>query len=115
MQLNKITGEFASEELAELAGGRIRRTIRNIRSLSIRKLGKAIPSMQGKQKYTMLPANLRMENYITDVMISDLSNSIFPEYYYKKNAELTVVCDSDSVSSVSAIMQSLGAINMKQT
>ncbi|MBD5143123.1 MAG: hypothetical protein K2K06_08890 [Oscillospiraceae bacterium] len=115
MQLNKITGEFASEELAELAGGRIRRTIRNIRSLSIRKLGKAIPSMQGKQKYTMLPANLRMENYITDVMISDLSNSMFPEYYYKKNAELTVICDSDCVSSVSAIMQSLGAINMKQT
>ena len=114
MELCKITGEFSSEELAELAGGRIRRTIRNIRRLSIRKLGKAIPSMQGKQRYTMLPANLRMENYITDVMISDLSDSIFPEYYYKKNAELTVICDIDSISSVSAIMQALGAINIKK-
>ena len=115
MQLCKLTGEFSSEELAELAGGRIRRTIRNIRRLSIRKLGKAMPSMQGKQKYTMLPANLRMENYMTAVMISDLSNSIFPEFYYKKTAELAVVCDVDSVSNVSAIMQSLGAINIHQT
>lgn len=115
MQLCKMTGEFASQELAELAGGRIRRTIRNIRRLSVRQLGKAVPSMQGKQRYTMLPANLRMENYITDVMVSDLSDSILPEYYYKKNAELTVVCDMNAVSAVSAIMQALGAVKIQQS
>ncbi|MDE5753671.1 MAG: hypothetical protein K2H89_03905 [Oscillospiraceae bacterium] len=115
MELCRITAEFGSQDLAELAGGRIRRTIRNIRKLSIRNLGKAVPSMQGKQRYTLLPANLRMENYMTAVMITDLSDSILPEYYYRKSAELSIVCDADSLGDVSAIMQSMGAVNIRKS
>ena len=113
MELCRIKGEFASEEMAELAAGRIRRSIRNLRSIRIRKLGKAMPSMNGKQRFTMLPANLRMENYATDVLISELSDSSLPEHWYRKTAELTVICDMADSSAVSAVMQSLGAMQIR--
>lgn len=112
MELCRMKAEFSSEELAELAAGRIRRSLKNIRSLRIRKLGKAMPSVNGKQHYTMLPANLRMENYATDVLISEMSDSAFPEYWFRKSAELTVICDREQSSAVSAIMQSLGAMQI---
>ncbi len=113
MELCRMKGEFASEELAELAAGRIRRSLKNIRSLRIRKLGKAFPSMNGKQHYTMLPANLRMENYATDVLISEMSDSVYPEYWYRKTAELTVICDKENKADVSATMQALGAMQIR--
>ena len=112
MELCRIKGEFASEEMAELAGGHIRRSIRSARSIRIRKLGKAVPSMSGKQRFTMLPANLRMENYATDVLISEMSDSVYPEHWFRKSAELTVICDKDDSGAVSAIMQSLGAVQV---
>lgn len=115
MELCRITGEFSSQDLAELAAGRIRRSVRDVRKLAIRNLGKAVPSMQGKQRYTLLPANLRMENYLTAVMITDLSDSVLPEYYYRKSAELTVVCNTETAGNVSALMQSMGAIHMHRS
>ncbi|MDE7122630.1 MAG: hypothetical protein K2O42_10795 [Oscillospiraceae bacterium] len=114
MELCRISAEFSSQDLAELAAGRIRRSVRDIRKLSVRNLGKAVPSMQGKQRYTLLPANLRMENYMTAVMISDLSDSVLPEYYYRKNAELSVICNVDTAGNVSALMQSMGAMNIRK-
>ena len=113
MKLYRIKGEFASEELAELAAGRIRRTLKHVRSMRIRKLGRAMPSMSGKERFTMLPANLRMENYATDVLVSELSDSSLPEHWYRKTAELTVICDIAESASVSAIMQSLGAMQIR--
>ena len=105
--------EFASEELAELAAGRIRRNLKQIRSLRIRKLGKALPSVSGRQQFTMLPANLRMENYATDVLISEMSDSVYPEHWLRKSAELTVVCDKADSGTVSGIMQALGAVQVR--
>jgi len=112
MNLYRIKGEFASEELAELAAGRIQRNIKNIRSMRIRKLGKAMPSMNGRERFTMLPANLRMENYATDVLVSEMSDSSLPEHWYRKTAELTVICPMEKTGEVSAVMQSLGAMQI---
>ncbi len=112
MELCRMKGEFASEELAELAAGRIRRSLKHVRSLRIRKLGKALPSVSGRQHFTMLPANLRMENYATDVLISEMSDSVYPEHWFRKSAELTVICDKDDSGAVSAIMQALGAVQV---
>ncbi len=113
MNLCRIKGEFASEELAELAAGRIRRSIGQVRSIRIRKLGKALPSLNGRQRFTMLPANLRMENYATDVLLSEISDTALPEHWYRKSAELTVICAGEAFGQVSAVMQSLGALQIR--
>ncbi len=115
MKLCRLKGELATQDIAELAAGRIRRSIPNIQSIHIRKLGKGVPLPQGRRKFTMLPANLRMENYLTDVMISEISANTIPEYYYRESAELIIICDRQQAGRVSAVMQSLGAVHLQQT
>jgi len=114
MKLCRMTGEFASQDLAELAAGRIRRSIPHVRSMRTRTLGKAVPFPINKKRFTMLPANLRMENYITDVMISDICASSLPETDYRETTELTVICDAEKSAMVSAVMQTLGAVQIRQ-
>ena len=115
MKLCRMKGEFASQDLAELAAGRIRRTIPHIRSMRTRKLGKAVPYPRNKQRFTMLPANLRMENYATDVLISEISPNAIPEHDYRESTELSVICDADQSARVSAVMQALGAVHICQS
>ena len=68
-----------------------------------------------RQGFTMLPANLRMMNYATDVMYSDISKDTVPEPMRRKSTELLVICDALYSGNVSAIMQSMGAVRMRLT
>ena len=113
MELCRINGIFETEEMADLAAGRIRRNVQGIRRITVRPLGKSVPPAHGRERFTMLPANLRMMNYATDVLYAEIDGSRLPENLKRLNAELTVVCDSVSETRVSAIMQSLGAYHMQ--
>lgn len=115
MELCRIYGEFESEEMAELAAGRIRRNVRGIRRITSHPLGRSVPAARGRERFTMLPANLRMMNYATDVMYSEISEAAVPEPLRRKTTELLIICDTQAVGRVSAIMQSMGAVRMKQT
>lgn len=114
MELCRIYGEFETEELAELAAGRIRRNVRGVRRITSHPLGHAVPAARGRERFTMLPANLRMMNYATDVMYSEISEASVPEPMRRKTTELLIICDADASGRVSAIMQSLGAVRMKK-
>ncbi|MCR4645421.1 MAG: hypothetical protein K5695_08435 [Oscillospiraceae bacterium] len=113
MELCKVSGIFETEELADLAAGRIRRSVKSIRRITVRPLGRSVPPARGRERFTMLPANLRMMNYATDVLYAEIDGSHIPENLKRLNAELTVICDSTSETRVSAIMQSLGAYHMQ--
>ncbi len=115
MELCRVHGEFESEEMAELAAGRIRRNVRGIRRITVHPLGHAVPAARGRERFTMLPANLRMMNYATDVMYSDISKDTVPEPMRRKSTELLVICDALYSGNVSAIMQSMGAVRMRLT
>ena len=73
MELCKVHGEFESEEMAELAAGRIQRNVRGLRRITVHPLSHAVPAATGRERFTTLPANLRMMNYATDVMYSETS------------------------------------------
>lgn len=115
MELCKIYGEFESEEMAELAAGRIRRNIRGIRRITTHPLGRAIPASRGRERFTMLPANLRMMNYATDVLYSEVSEAAVPEPLRRRSTELLIICEQESTGRVSAIMQAMGAVRMKKS
>lgn len=115
MELCRIYGEFESEEMAELAAGRIRRNIRGIRRITSHPLGRSVPAARGRERFTMLPANLRMMNYATDVLYSEISEAAVPEPLRKKSTELLIICEEDSAARVSAIMQAMGATGMKRS
>ena len=114
MELCRVTGVFESEEMADLAAGRIRRNVRGIRRITVHPLGRSTPPARGRERFTMLPANLRMTNYATDVLLSETAESTVPEPLRRRAAELTVICNDDAKARVSAIMLSLGAYGMQR-
>ncbi len=112
MELKKIQGEFETAELAELAAGRIRRSVHGIRRMAVHTAGSRRPS-EGKLHYTMLPANMRMQNYATAVMVSEMADSAFPEPMYRRDAKLTIICEETAQSRASAILQAYGAVKIQ--
>ncbi len=110
--LKKIQGEFQSAELAELAAWRIRRSMHGVHHISIR--SRRIPQqIAGREQYTILPANLRMQNYATAVMISEVSDDVLPEPMYRRSAGLMILCEEKNIRNICAVMQSLGAVNLQ--
>ena len=113
MEICRITGLFETEELADLAAGRIRRSVRGVRRIVVHPLGRSVPPARGRVRFTMLPANLRMMNYATDVLFSETADSTVPEPLHRQTAELTVICNDSDYGCVSSIMLSLGAYGMQ--
>lgn len=114
MELCRIQGEFEAVELAELAAGRIRRSVPGVRKIMVQSAGRVQEESTGRQRFTMLPANLRMQNYATAVMISDISDDILPETYYRRTAQLQIICDAGAADRAYALMLAAGAQKIRK-
>lgn len=112
MELRRIYGEFDTQELAELAAGRIRRAVRGIRRMTVCPVSANRPSMEGRVRYTILPANPRMMNYATDVMLSEIAQTV-PEPVLRKEAELMIVCDEAACPRVNMLLHASGAMRVR--
>ena len=113
MNFIKMYGEFETEELAELCAGKIRRNVKGVHRITLRRLsGYRAPA--GKVHFTMLPANLRMSNYATDVLYSEIAMDTVPEPVRRQNTELMAIIEPDSQKQVSAYFHSMGAVNIRQ-
>ncbi len=112
MELRRIYSEFESEELAELAAGRIRRAVRGIRRMTVYRVSRSHRPVEGKVRYTILPANPRMMNYATDVMLSDMAQPV-PEPVLRREAELMIVCDETAIGRISALLHAAGAMRVR--
>ncbi len=115
MELKKVCGEYETVELAELAAGRIRRTVQGIRHITVQPLGRAEASLSGHTRYTMLPANMRMQNYATAVMVSEISDDVVPEPFYRRTAEVMVLCDEAVLGRVVGLLQATGAVHLQKS
>ncbi|MBQ7002835.1 MAG: hypothetical protein IJN57_02540 [Oscillospiraceae bacterium] len=115
MELKNLYAEFESEDLAELAAGRLRRTVKGIRQASVHRVGMALDSHTDRQQYTILPANMRMMNYATAVMVSEISDNIHPEPYYRRTAQLLAICDADAADHAAAVLHAAGAFHVRRS
>ncbi|MBQ4465774.1 MAG: hypothetical protein II916_07410 [Oscillospiraceae bacterium] len=113
MELHRIYGEFDTEELAELAAGRIRRTVRGIRRMTICRLSHSMKPINGRIRFTMLPANLQMTTFAVDVMNPEATARAIPEPCLRKDAELMIVCDETSVHRVESLLHAAGAMRVR--
>ena len=102
MELHRIYGEFDTEELAELAAGRIRRAVRGIRRMTICRLS---PSRQ--------PVGGRMTNYATDVLYSEISTRAVPEPKLRQDAELMILCGDAACRRVESLLHAAGAMRVR--
>jgi hypothetical protein len=114
MELCKLYGEFETVDLAELAEGRIRRSVSGVQHTEVQKTGHSVPLHGNSRRFTMLPANMRMMNYVTAVMVSDMSDSVIPEPFYRSTAQLLVICSRESEGRVAALMQAAGAVSIRK-
>lgn len=115
MELIRIQGEFESVELAELAAGRVRRSVSGVKRTIIQPLGRTAEPDTGKYRYTLLPANPRMQNYATAVMLSEISDDILPEPVYRKSAKLLVLCSRETAGRAAAIIHAMGAVKVQDS
>ncbi|MBQ2264738.1 MAG: hypothetical protein II341_04965 [Oscillospiraceae bacterium] len=114
MELCRIQGEFEAVELAELAAGRIRRSVDGIRKIMVQSIGRGAEESAGRQRFTMLPANLRMQNYATAVMISEISDDVLPEPHYRKKVQLQIICDARTGDRAYALLLAAGAEKIRK-
>lgn len=114
MKLSRIECEFSAIELAELAAGRVRRNVAGIKRVMLQPIGRAAEHGNGKERYTMLPANMRMQNYATAVMVSDISDDVLPEPMYRKNVRLVLLCENTAAGRAAAILMAAGAEKMQK-
>ncbi len=115
MELCRIQGEFEAIELAELTAGRIRRSTDGIRKIMVQALGRVTDNPVNHQRFTMLPANMRMQNYATAVMISEISDDIIPEPALRRTARLQIICDAGTSEKVYSHLLAAGAQNIRKS
>ena len=108
-ELKRIYAEYEAVELAELAAGRIYRTVRGIRRITVYRLSGHRQPVGGRIRFTMLPANLRMTNYATDVLYSEMSDTALPEPLLRQDAELMILCEPSAVKQVETLLHATGA------
>lgn len=112
-ELCRIKAEYDSVETAELAAGRIRRAVRGIRRMTIYRLSGHHQPIAGRVQFTMLPANLRMSNYATDVLYSEISTHAIPEPMLRQETELMILCEQTSVKRIVTLLHATGAMRVR--
>lgn len=112
-ELHRVYGEYDSVETAELAAGRIRRAVRGIRRMTVCRLSGHHQPVGGRIRFTMLPANLRMTNYATDVLYSEVSSRAIPEPYFRQETELMILCEEASLRRIVSLLHATGAMRVR--
>ena len=112
-ELKRIYAEYDSMELAELAAGRIRRAVRGIRRMTVYRLSKHHQPVNGRIRFTMLPANLRMDNYATDVLFSEMAGTAIPEPFLRQDSELMILCEAESGKKIESLLHATGAMRVR--
>ena len=112
-ELCRLYAEYDSVETAELAAGRIRRAVRGIRRMTIYRLSKHHQPVGGRIRFTMLPVNLRMTNYATDVLYSEVSTRAIPEPYFRQETELMILCEEKAVKPIVTLLHATGAMRVR--
>ena len=112
--VTRVSAEFEEPELAEIAMKRIRENIKGVYSTSMiynRTSDKAEKLKHGTL-YTIIPTAVTTHNYMTAVMESPASRDVIPEPQRSRKTSVYVVCESASVPNVSAVLNSMGALNI---
>ena len=112
MELRRIYGEFDSEELAELAGGRIRRAVPGIQRMTIYRLTGTRKPLNGRIRLTMLPMHPNMLALVGDPAYSGYQPA-FPEVEQQRAAELLILCEDRSAARVEALLHAAGAMRVR--
>lgn len=113
--VSRISAEFESPELAELAVSTIRNRIGGVYStgLMYNKTSDRALSIRNGSIYTIIPTAVTTHNYITAVMESPASEDTIPEPSRSRTTRIYIVCASDKAKEASSIFSAMGGLSVK--
>ena len=110
----RVSAEFETPEIAELAIKKARETAGNIYSSGLmynRRSDEAV-KLRGGCIYTIIPTAVTTHNYITAVMESPASEDIIPEPSRRRNTRIYVICEKESAAVIRRIFSSMGGLSV---
>lgn len=113
--VTRVTAEFESPELADIAISRIRQNVKGFCSASTSYSREAVMAerLRHGNVYTILPAAVTSHNYVTGVMEYPASEDIIPEPYRRTGTAVTVICEESAVKNIRSALISSGALSVK--
>lgn len=113
--ITRISSEFESPELAELAIKRVKDSVKEIYSATIiyNKTSDKSVKLRNGTIYTIIPTAVTTHNYITAVIESSASEDIIVEPQRNRRTTAYIICDSESVSNISAVLNAMGGLKIK--
>lgn len=113
--ISRVTAEFESPELAELAIKRIKESVEYVYSGNImyNRMSDKAEKLRNGTKYTILPTAFNTRtNFMTAVIESPTSEDIIPEPARNRKTTAYIVCGSGAVDNVVSLMNAMGGLNI---
>lgn len=110
----RISAEFESPDLAELAVKRVKESIKGVHSTNIiyNKISDKAMKLRSGSVYTIIPTAVTTHNYITAVMESPASENVIREPYRSQKTIACIFCDESSSANARSLLSALGGMNV---
>lgn len=115
IMLSRVTAEFESPELAELAVKRIKESVDYVYSGNIMydRRSDMAEKLRGGTHYSVLPTAFNTyTNFLTAVLESPTTEDIIPEPQRNRQTTAYIVCGSGAVDNVVSLMNAMGGLNV---
>lgn len=114
--ISRVTAEFESPELAEMALKRIKESIDYVYSANImyNKISDKAERLKHGTNYTVIPTfNSNHTNFLTAVLESPASENAIPEPARNRKTSACIICGSAAIDNVTSLLNAMGGLNIR--
>lgn len=115
--MTTISAKFEAPELAELAIGRIKKSVRGVHSarLAYNRTSSHAEKLRSGSIYTLIPtvSTVHSYNYFTAVMEQPASEDVIPEPSRSRTASVCLICEEESSDQICSLLHALGGFDLK--
>lgn len=112
--VTRVTAEFEAPESAELALKKIRESVRGVYSTNFvyNRISDRAERLRNGTVFTVMPAAVTSQNYMTAVMESPSTEDVIPEPSRSRKTTVFIVCDGSGTHEINSILTSMGGSNI---
>lgn len=112
--MTRISAEFETPDMAEIALKKIKDTVPGIYSTNMiyNKISDRAMELRNGSVYTIIPTAVTTHTYLTAVIESPASEDVIVEPLRSRKTIIYVICEPESVNNVSSILNALGGLKI---
>lgn len=114
--ISRVTAEFETPELAELALKRVKESVQFVYSTHMLydRMSERARKYSRGSTFSIIPTYCNTHtNFLTAVMESPASADLIPEPARNRKASACIVCGSAAVDNVIAVLNAMGGLNIR--